>query len=148
MNERIVRLLHIEDDRFQHRLLAHLLAEIGECRFEIRTAESERRGLELFDEQGADLIVLDYRLSQGDGLHCLKELRSRDPHVPVIAISGTASNEIARELVLCGADDYLDKHDLSGRVLAQSVRSVLARWDAWRKRASAMDWPSCGPEGL
>ncbi len=136
MSQRIVRILHIEDDRFQHRLLAHFLGEIAECRFEITTAETECTGLELFDERGADLIVLDYRLGQGDGLHCLKELRRRDPHVPVIAISGTASSEIAQELVECGADDYLDKRDLSGRALAQSIRGVLARWDAWRKRAS------------
>jgi DNA-binding response OmpR family regulator len=141
MSQRTVRVLHIEDDRFLHRLLAHFLAEIGECRFEIVTAESERRGLELFDERGADLIVLDYRLAQGDGLHCLKELRRRDPHVPVIAISGMASSEIAQELIECGADDYLDKRDLSGRVLAQSIRGVLARWDAWRKRAARRDGP-------
>ena len=63
--------------------------------------------------------------SEGDGLHCLKELRRRDAKVPIIAISGAASAKIARELVECGADDYLNKSDLSGRLLAKSVREVL-----------------------
>jgi DNA-binding NarL/FixJ family response regulator len=74
-----------------------------------------------------------YQLSEGDGLHFLKELRRRDSNVPVIALSGTASPQIARELVECGADDYLDKKDLSRDVLARSVRDVLSRWDAWQR---------------
>ncbi len=135
MFTRTVRILHIEDDTFQHKLLAHLLADLDEFCFEITCAESERDALAIFDEHGADLVVLDYRLPQGDGLHCLKELRLRDAKVPVIAISGTASQKIAKELVECGADDYLNKSELSGRVLAKSVREVLSRWDAWKKMA-------------
>jgi DNA-binding response OmpR family regulator len=135
MSKRIIRVLHIEDDRFQHRLLRHLLAEMDEFAFEIACAESERGGLDRFDLEGADLVVLDYRLTEGDGLHCLKELRCRDPKVPIIAVSGAASSQIAHELVECGADDYLDKKELTGHVLARSVRDVLSRWDAWQKMA-------------
>ncbi len=135
MFKRIIRILHIEDDHFQHRLLAHLLRDLDGFNFEIRCAESEREGLATFDQQGADLIVLDYRLTEGDGLHCLKELRLRDAKVPVIAISGVASLEIAKELVECGADDYLNKADLSSHSLAKSVRDVLSRWDAWKELA-------------
>jgi DNA-binding response OmpR family regulator len=133
MSKRITRTLHVEDDHFQHKLLAHLLGAMDEFAFEITCAENERDGLAIFDRNGADLIVLDYRLAEGDGLHCLKELRSRDANVPIIAVSGTASLEIARELIECGADDYLNKSELSGRVLAQSVRDVMSRRDAWEK---------------
>jgi len=141
MSKRVIRVLHIEDDHFQHRYLAHLLQNLDEFEFRITCAESEREGLEIFDEWGADLIVLDYRLPQGDGLHCVKELRNRDAQIPIIAVSGAASDCIARELVECGADDYLNKRDLSGQRLADSVRDVLSRWDAWKKMAcrSRMD---------
>jgi DNA-binding response OmpR family regulator len=144
MPKRSVRILHIEDDRFQRRLLAHHLKEVDEFEFEIVCAESEAEGLELFDGQGADLVVLDYRLTQGDGLHCLRELRCRDPNIPIIAISGAASQQIACELVECGADDYLDKKQLTGQVLARSVRDVLSRWDAWKKMASRLPLNSIG----
>jgi DNA-binding response OmpR family regulator len=135
MSKRIIRVLHIEDDRFQRRVLAHHLTAVDEFEFEIAGAESEQEGLDRFDHQGADLVVLDYRLTQGDGLHCLRELRCRDSNVPIIAVSGEASEQIARELVECGADDYLDKKDLTGQVLARSVRDVLSRSDAWKKMA-------------
>jgi DNA-binding response OmpR family regulator len=125
--------LHIEDDHFQHRLLAHLLGALDEFDFDIRCAENEQDGLAVFDQYGADLIVLDYRLPEGDGLHCLMELRAKDANVPIIAISGAASLNIAKELVECGADDYLNKSELTGHALAQSVRDVISRWDAWKK---------------
>jgi len=136
MSRRLIRVLHIEDDQFQRRVLTHLLNQMEEFEFEIAWAESERGGLDLFDLERADLVILDYRLTEGDGLHCLKELRSRDPNVPIVTVSGEASAQIARELVECGADDYLDKKDLAGHVLARSVRDVLSRCDAWQRMAS------------
>jgi DNA-binding response OmpR family regulator len=136
MSRRIIRVLHVEDDRFYHRLVAYLLEAMDEFRFEIVCAETEQEGLELFDQRGADLLVLDYQLTEGDGLHFLKELRRRDSKVPVIAVSGAASLQTARELVECGADDYLDKKDLAGDVLARSVREVLSRCDAWQRLVS------------
>jgi CheY-like chemotaxis protein len=133
MSPRIVRALHVEDDRFQQRVLARLLAEIDEFQFEIVCAESEQEGLDLFERKGADLIIVDYHLTIGNGLHFLQKLRRDAPHVPVIAVSGRAGPEIARELIECGADDFLDKKDLSGQVIAASVRGVMTRCDAWNR---------------
>ena len=75
MSPRIVRALHVEDDKFQQRVLARLLAEMNEFQFEIVCAESEQEGLDLFERKGADLIILDYHLTTGNGLHFLRELR-------------------------------------------------------------------------
>ena len=57
--------------------------------------------------------------------------------MPIIAISGVATPEIAAELLQVGADDFISKKDLSGDVLARSVREALARADAWRRRPPA-----------
>jgi two-component system, NarL family, sensor histidine kinase UhpB len=141
MARRIVRTLHVGDDRFQRRLVARLLETIDDFQFEIVCADSETKGIELFDAQGAELIIVDYQLKEGNGLHFLQELRRHDAHVPVIAVSGTAGAEIARELIECGADDFLEKKDLSGHILPASVRDVLTRSDAWRRlnRRASMD---------
>jgi len=106
---------------------------MDEFQFEMVCAESEQEGLALFDRKGADLIILDYHLTDGNGLHFLQALRRDAPHVPVIAVSGRAGPEIARELIECGADDFLDKKDLTSQVIAASVRDVLTRCDAWRR---------------
>jgi DNA-binding response OmpR family regulator len=144
MPRRLIRVLHIEDDRFQHRLLAHFLRDVDEFEFQFTCVEREEDGLESFDRVGADLIVLDYQLAGGDGLHCLQELRRRDANVPVIAVSGTASVQIVKELVECGADDYLDKKDLSSLVLAHCVRDVISRFDARERLVRRMRTDTIG----
>jgi DNA-binding response OmpR family regulator len=83
-----------------------------------------------------EFVFLDYNLHQGNGLQCLKALRMRDPIVPIIAISGMATAEVSGDLVAAGADDYINKRDLTTAVLAHSLRDSLRLADAWRKRAT------------
>jgi two-component system chemotaxis response regulator CheY len=135
MNSSAIRLLHIDDDRIQQAMVAHALDKLGEYQFSIRTATSEEEAIRSFLEGGIDLVILDYHLSKGDGLSCLRRLRQNDPFVPIIAVSGVATTEIATQLIEEGADDYLCKQSLNfGQSLTQSVRNVLTRAKVLRGR--------------
>jgi CheY-like chemotaxis protein len=127
-----LKLLHVEDDRTQRVLIAHHLGTMREFAFMVAAAESEDEALRQFGEGGVEFVILDYHLTQGDGLSCLHKLRQRDPIVPIVAISGEAAPEIAAELVQAGADDYISKDELTSKHLSQSVRAALARADAFR----------------
>lgn len=133
-----IRVLHIEDDRIQQTLAAHYLSALSEYVFEIQTVPGEDAAVETFRQGTFDLVILDYHLSQGDGLHCLVRIRQLDTMVPVIAVSGIATDEIAAKLIEAGADDYLGKKSLDGPTLAQSVRNVLARTRAFKSRLSSV----------
>jgi CheY-like chemotaxis protein len=133
MASRTVKLLHVEDDRTQRALVAHHLGVLKEMRFDITAAESEKEAVNEFGRGSFDFVILDYYLNEGNGLECLHQLRRLDPIVPIIAISGTATPEIAAELVQAGADDYISKEDLNSKMLARSVRSAINRADAFRK---------------
>jgi DNA-binding response OmpR family regulator len=128
-----VTLLHVEDDPMQQRLIAHHLKAIPEHTFSITAVASEELAMECFQKTKIDLVLLDYQLVQGNGMHLLGRLRELDPIIPIIAISGVATSEIAAELVLAGADDYFNKRDLSSDRLATTIRSSLRRADAVRK---------------
>jgi DNA-binding response OmpR family regulator len=134
MSSRTIKLLHVEDEISQRRLFAHHLKVINDFHFEILYADAEQSALDAFDSGGVELVILDYYLRQGNGLHCLEALRRRDQIVPIIAISGLATAAIAADLLQAGADDYIGKHDLKSGVLARILREALARADAWRKR--------------
>jgi DNA-binding response OmpR family regulator len=134
MSSRTIKLLHVEDEESQRRLLAHHLTAMNEFQFEILYADAEQSALDAFDHGGVELVILDYHLRQGDGLHCLEKLRQGDPIVPIIAISGVATAEITADLLQAGADDYIGKRDLTSGVLAPIVRQALARADVWRQR--------------
>jgi DNA-binding response OmpR family regulator len=139
-----IRLLHIDDDRIQHALVARSLAKLGEYQFSIQTAASEEEATRIFAEGGIDLVILDYHLTKGDGLSCLRALRRNDPFVPIIAVSGVATTDIATQLIEEGADDYLCKQSLNfGQSLNQSVKNALTRARVFRRRfCSATQSPS------
>lgn len=133
MSARTIKLLHVEDDLMQQRVVAHHLRSLSDFTFTITTADSEDGALGEFERLQPELVILDYHLAQGNGLSCLRQLRQRDRIVPIVAISGKATPEIAAELLRVGADDYLNKQDLTAEVLTGSVRAALLRADAWRR---------------
>jgi DNA-binding response OmpR family regulator len=134
MSEKTIRVLHVEDDEMQRRYVSHHLKGLTGLRFDVRYAYGEDEAVKSFEQSGADLIVLDYHLLQGDGLRCLERLRECDQIVPVIAISGVAKADIAAALIQAGADDYIAKQDLDRDLLGRSVRDVLRRAQACRAR--------------
>lgn len=76
-----------------------------------------------------DLVILDLRLGQEDGLDLLREIRSRSD-VPVIIITGHRRDEIDRVVGLeLGADDYITK-PFGLRELLARIRAVLRRREA------------------
>ncbi len=134
MSLRSVTLLHVEDDPMQQRMIAHHLKAIPEHAFAITAVASEELAMECFQKTKIDVVLLDYQLEKGNGMHLLGRLRKLDPIIPIIAISGVATSEIAAELVMAGADDYFNKRDLGSASLATSIRSSLSRADAVRKK--------------
>ena len=142
----MTRVLHVDDDRIQRSLMAYYLDAVKEQRFMVTGVETEEQAIDLFRRGGIDLVILDYQLVQGDGLHCLRQLRRIDPLVPVIAVSGIATPEIAARLIGAGADDYLDKQSINKLVLVESVLSALTRARAMRNRVAAVTIPASESE--
>jgi CheY-like chemotaxis protein len=127
---RSVKLLHVEDNAMHRRMLLTFLKGMSEYSFETSFAESENAALDLFNTGGFNFIILDYQLEEGNGLSCLGKIRKIDPNIPIVALSGTASDEVASELLAVGADDYLSKSDLSKEILEKSISNALSRFDA------------------
>ena len=143
MSVRSIRLLHVEDDAIQRKLLQAHLAKLADFGFVVESAISENEAIAKLPS-GFDLVLLDYHLAQGNGLACLKRIRSADGHIPIIAISGVATPEIAAELLEAGADDYFSKEPFDPEVFGRSVRSALARADAWKARTPEVDMAALG----
>ncbi|HTQ39671.1 MAG TPA: response regulator [Pirellulales bacterium] len=138
MTSDVIRVLHIEDDRIQQGIVSlHLLA-MKECHFDIEHAAKEDEAVDAWLRGSFDLVILDHQLAEGNGVSCLRRIRQFDPVVPIIAVSGMATPEVAVELIEAGADDYLSKQNMTGNVLSQSVLNVMTRANSFRNRYSAL----------
>jgi DNA-binding response OmpR family regulator len=74
----------------------------------------------------ADLVVLDRRLPDGDGLELLRDLRARGDRTPVIVLSARGQPEDRVRGLEDGADDYVQKPFHLRELLAR-IRAVLQR---------------------
>lgn len=131
-DRRIVRVLHVEDDEVQQEAVALYLTAARELVCQVTAVASEAEAVAAFARGGIDLVLLDFHLSQGDGLACLRQLRARDAVVPIIVVSGLEEPQVAARLLEAGADDFLSKKNFSGPQLARAVAAAVARADALR----------------
>src|SRR5580693_4775345 len=123
--------LVVEDDHTMRHLVMNYLAE-----HDIRAISASRRdevaGLLVREEP--NLVILDLRLGQEDGLDLLREIRSRSD-VPVIITTGHRRDEIDRVVGLeLGADDYITK-PFGLRELLARIRAILRRQETGRVTA-------------
>jgi DNA-binding NtrC family response regulator len=75
-----------------------------------RVLEADGAGSALArSEDGVDLVLLDYKLPDGDGLQVLRTLKERDPDILVILLTAFSSIETAVEAMKAGAYHYANK---------------------------------------
>jgi two-component system nitrogen regulation response regulator NtrX len=116
-------ILIIDDEKNIRRTLGLVVDGEG---YACETAGSGEEGLTLLRQSGADVVFLDVQLPGMNGLDTLRALKSADPHVEVIMISGHASLTDAVEATRLGAFDFLEKPLDRDRVLI-TLRNALSR---------------------
>jgi CheY-like chemotaxis protein/tetratricopeptide (TPR) repeat protein len=116
------RVLVIEDDADTAELLRRTLREAG---FAIELVASGHAGRRRLAEGDVDVVLLDYRLQDEDGITCLQAIHRRDPGLPVVVMTGHGSEEIAVEAMKSGATDYVVKHRRWLETVCRTVRAAL-----------------------
>ncbi|WNG37930.1 sigma-54-dependent Fis family transcriptional regulator [Archangium violaceum] len=99
-------LLLVDDDRTFSSLAASVLTQEG---FRVRMARSLHETRMALAREAPDLILLDRRLPDGDGLSFLPELRAQVPGTVVLMVTAHGDIASAVEAIKAGARDYLSK---------------------------------------
>src|SRR5215831_6990753 len=97
--------LIVDDEQLIRWSLSDRLTREG---YRVVEAGTAREGLARHAE-GADLVLLDYRLPDDDGLSVLKQIKERDPDTLVILLTAYSTVETAVEAMKSGAYHYANK---------------------------------------
>jgi DNA-binding NtrC family response regulator len=98
--------LIIDDDPLIRKTLTSHLAKRG---FEVHTAEGGEEGLSKFAEACPDLVLLDIRLPDIDGLEVLKRIRERNTGSSVLMMTAFDDMQSTVAAIQLGAFEYLVK---------------------------------------
>jgi len=114
------RILIIDDDQS----LLESYTVLLEDEFQVSTAESGERGLELLRHEDVHLILLDVRLPDISGIEVLRRIKVLDENVDVIMITAVKDVRVAVEAIKLGAYDYLEKPFEIDEILALLRRTL------------------------
>ena len=118
-----MRILIVEDERAVASFVEKgLRAE----HFSVDTAADGKKGLWLAKTTDYDLIVLNIRLPEMDGMEVCRELRKAQKTVPILMLSVQSSATDKVEALNSGADDYVSKPFSFEELLAR-IRALLRR---------------------
>jgi two-component system, NtrC family, nitrogen regulation response regulator NtrX len=117
------QILVVDDEAGVRQSLVGILGDEG---YAADAVESGEAALLALEARGYDLVLLDVWLPGMDGLETLAKLRSLDPEVPVVVISGHGTIETAVKAVRSGAQDFVEK-PLSLEKTLLVVRNTLRR---------------------
>ena len=130
MSDGRTRVLLIEDNPGDARLIERTFAESGSGRLVLEHCPDLTSGLERLDRGSIDAVLLDLSLPDSDGLDSVLAVKGRAPRVPIVVMSGLDSEAVALLAVQQGAQDYLVKGTGPNE---QVVRALL--YAVERKRA-------------
>ncbi len=120
-----MRILLIEDDPGETRLIEEMLSAVTTGRFDIQVADRLAAGLEQLTRQECDVVLLDLSLPDGQGLQALAQVRAASPHTPVIVLASLDDEEAGVEALRMGAQDYLVKEQLTASDLARTITKAI-----------------------
>ncbi len=99
-------ILIVEDDPLVRKTLASQLAKKG---FDIAVAETGEAGVRAFAESSPDLVLLDVRLPDIDGLEVLRRIKDRNRRAVILVMTAYDDMKTTVEAIKLGAFEYLVK---------------------------------------
>lgn len=126
-NVRRSTILVVDDETEFCRLLERSL---GRTKWRVLSATDGRGALKMLKDGRIDLVILDIRLPDMDGIEILRRIRGERPNVPVLMLTAHGAMDTARRTMELGAYDYLTKpFDLPTleKVIEEALRDIRCR---------------------
>ena len=127
MTQDPIRVLLIEDNPADARLIGMMLAEATSLSFRFSWVDNLTEGIARIRLGEIDLVLLDLGLPESTGLDTLERLRAGTRVPTLVVLSGLTDEGVAVQALRSGAQDYLVKGQVDSALLIRAIRYAIER---------------------
>lgn len=133
-----MNVLIVDDDKVDQELVLRVLRK-SHLDVSIDTAKTVDEGLELYQDNAYDIILLDYRMPERDGTEMIYELAhsSKSSNTAIVMMSSSEDEQLAIDCLKAGAHDFLMKSEVTGVRLRRAVLQAKARFELEQQLAES-----------
>lgn len=99
-------ILAVDDEAPIREILSEYLTGLG---YRVLTADSGESALEVFRQDGPDLVLTDVLMGEMDGVELLKKIKDENPKIPVVIFTAFSSEDLVIQALRLGAVDFIKK---------------------------------------
>ncbi|MBI5741110.1 MAG: EAL domain-containing protein [Nitrospirae bacterium] len=127
MDNKVVKILLVDDDEDDYIMTRDLISEIEGTRYELTWVTTYDKALEAIDGKNHDIYLVDFHLGERSGLELLREASEKGCRAPIIILTGQADKGLDVQAMRSGAADYLVKGQINAPLLDRSIRYSIER---------------------
>ncbi len=131
-----LKVLYVEDNKDHQLIMERSLKQESPVKFDFHTELRGSSGISLIESNNYDLVFLDYKLPDMDGMEVLSELERKNINIPVIMVTGQGNEQLAVDAIKKGAQDYIVKSDITPSKIWGSIEYALEYSD----KEQGEDW--------
>lgn len=126
-----MNILIVDDDIVDRKVVKKALTSSTSEYHHIEEVGSVAEGLNAIEDKRFDVVLLDYKMPEVDGIEMVIEMRAK-PHLgdtAIVMISTSEESDLALECIEAGAQDFLPKHEITRSKLEKSILHAKKRFE-------------------
>jgi diguanylate cyclase (GGDEF)-like protein len=127
MSTPLLKILLVEDNPGDARLIEEALSEIAKLRFALVRCASLAQALESCANESPDAVLLDLGLPDAQGLETVRRMHRASQQTPIVVLTISNDDDMAIRSLHEGAQDYLPKAQINGALVWRALRYAMER---------------------
>jgi len=127
MEDKRIKILLLEDDPDYSMIIQMVIAKEMKNRADLEWVDLLSGALDKLAEQKYDVILMDLTLPDSSGYNTFASIHVQAQETAIVVLSGLDDEKLATEAVRNGAQDYLVKDQIDGKLLVRAVKYAIER---------------------